>query len=868
MTRPRLELHSPLSLLKEWQCRGDAAKLLELLVIGYTFDLAFIEQRAVGLARGMGARVTLLGDAQHGIHDPVDIRQAGRAYQHGHVACLGAFHPKLALLVGETDVWAAIGSGNPTTAGWGFNDELWIVIRSQRETGPHAMAQLGGWLTRIAEHPSIAMPSWISVTLSQIADMVTPQTVDSSEPDLQLLGNTDQAVVDQLPIGPVNSLRLSAPFFDPSGTAVRTLIDRLQPAEVTIALQPTLGSYDGETLTSAVESVTAAEFRHLSEEGNRISHGKLVEWTDGATTMAMMGSPNLSRAALLKSTSAGGNCELAAIYPIAESLLPQGVSVPHSDVRSSSTIPDAVENRSQAVVTLLGARRTETTVTVELIGSVPATVAIEMSSSAAPGEWWKRHQVDITETQEIMEVRFLAPEAAGTAVRAIAHVADSRYVSMVVFLTDTAKCQSRAGEASAPRLTRDYGQTFTDPALLARFEYDLINLLRANAVHKASKPISRLAPAAAIDEDDRWGAWLNTVETVLGPSLAAGLFPRANVANAKPNAHMWAIDSDDAVAASPEDEEDIDTNVGADSARREPPDIPAQQRQRLRQWANRLRRAVTDDSPPSVELRMLVTQLHFDLLAAGVWGPDDDDWLDCLAEVLIATSPAGNEIPERGEPYLGALMAVGLALMASEATLHGGRPRDITFQQVWDQVSIWAAMANPDLIDHFLYQPAQTYSRVADREQVDSVIALARAVVEDPHARISAAIRDAGIDAVYIGGAWVADCGSAKPRPLAVRLATLISKHTDNFAALARGERGCCALLCSGPTLAVAESTRRTWRVATKPVSFASPASMFSDGLPAGSDFRWPVGAPLPDQIAALAQQIGIDAVQLTVALG
>jgi len=867
VTRARLELHSPLSLLKQWQRRPDNAGLYELLVIGYTFDLAFVEQRVVGVARGLGARVTLLGDAQHGIHDPVDIRQAGRAYQHGHVACRGAFHPKLALLVGETDVWAAIGSGNPTCAGWGFNDELWIVIRSQRDTGPQAMAQLGAWLAGIAQHPSVALSSWISATLIQIADMVTPHTVDDSEPDLQVLGNTAQPLIGQLPTGPVASLRLSAPFFDRDGAAVRALVDRMQPAELTIAMQPTLGSYSGETLTAAVEVVEAVEFRHLSEEGNRISHGKLVEWTDGVTTKAMIGSPNLSRDALLKSTSAGGNCELAVIYPVAESLLPDGACVPQDDVRSTNTLPVVVEGRSASAVTVLGARRTETTVVVELVASVAATVVIEMSSSAAPGEWWKRHQIDITEASRVVETSFLAPEAAGTAVRATAQLADSRYVSQVVFLTDTARCLSRVGRSSVPRLTRDYGDIFTDPELLARFEYDLLNLLQANAVHRVAQPASRAAPAApGIDDDDRWGAWLNTVETVLGPSLAAGLFPTATVVGATVSANTWSIDSDDPVAASPEDEEGIDADAGEDSTRREPPDIPAEQRQRYRQWAKRLRKGVTHDPPPSVDLRMLVTQLHLDLLAAGVW-EDDHDWLDCLAEVLVRTPPAGDEIPQRGEPYLGALIAVGLALMRGEATFSGGRPSDIVFQRTWDQVSLWAAMANPDLIDHYLYQTTQAYSRVADREQVDAVIALAQAVVEDPNALIRAAFEEEGIDSVFVDGAWVAECGSAQPRALAVRLATLIGKHTGKFAVLARGERGYCVQLWCGSTLAVAESTSQIWRVATKPASFATPASMFSEGLPPGKNIPRRPGTALPDQVAALAEEIGLNAAKLTAVL-
>jgi hypothetical protein len=209
-----------------------------------------------------------------------------------------------------------------------------------------------------------------------------------------------------------------------------------------------------------------------------------------------------------------------------------------------------------------------------------------------------------------------------------------------------------------------------------------------------------------------------------------------------------------------------------------------------------------------------------------------------------------------------------LALLSGEATLSGGRPRDIVFQQTWDRVSLWAAMANPDLIDHYLYQPAQTYSRVADREQVDFVIALAQAVVEDPDARIRAAFDQHGIGAVSIDGAWVAECGSAQPRALAVRLATLVGKYADQFAVLARGERGCCVLMCCGSTLAVAESTSRIWRVATKRTSFATPASMFSEGLPSGITIPRRPGTALPDQVAALAEEIGLNATQLTAALG
>ena len=131
---------------------------------------------------------------------------------------------------------------------------------------------------------------------------------------------------------------------------------------------------------------------------------------------------------------------------------------------------------------------------------------------------------------------------------------------------------------------------------------------------------------------------------------------------------------------------------------------------------------------------MLVVQLYLDLLAGGVWGPDDE-WIDDFAQVLaVAVMPPTktDDMPERGQPYVGALVAVGLALMSENATLHGGREQDLVFQRAWDAVGTWAAQAEPDLIDHYLYQPAQTYSRVADRQDVDAVVELASAAINDP----------------------------------------------------------------------------------------------------------------------------------------
>ena len=116
------EFSSPLTLLRQWRDKG--WDLTDALVIGYTVDLPFLERYFISTARALGARITILADAHQAIHDDGDVRHAGRTYMYAPVLCEGAFHPKLAVLANDTDIWVAIGSGNPTTSGWGHNREL------------------------------------------------------------------------------------------------------------------------------------------------------------------------------------------------------------------------------------------------------------------------------------------------------------------------------------------------------------------------------------------------------------------------------------------------------------------------------------------------------------------------------------------------------------------------------------------------------------------------------------------------------------------------------------------------------------------------------------------------------------------------
>jgi hypothetical protein len=870
MSEAEYRFHSPLTLLQEWDDRTDGAPLRECLVTGYTLDLVFFERHWVPTARALGARVTVLGDAGHAVHEAVDVRQAGRAYQHGLVGCGGAFHPKVVVLTGDDDVWVAVGSGNPTMSGWGHNHELWLVLRASRHRGPAALRDLGAWL---AELPGVVrMPSWVAGTVAHIGDWITPDEIDDSLPGLRIFGNLRHSLVGQLPAGPVRSLRMTAPFFDERGHGVRALIGKLRPLEVDLALQERVTRYSGQALADATASVPLTRFSHLDE--GRTRHGKLIEWTvDGATT-AMTGSANLSAAALLATTENGGNCELVTTTPVPVSLLPPGTAVAQADITRNNTIPVGSPDSRQPTLIVLGARRTQNTVFAELVTTVSTPITIESSPDGTPGTWTPLHVFTAGSTA-VQSVGFTAPEALGGAVRARVDQSGDRLVSPVVFLTDTARCLPRDDAAGRPRMTSiaEGDTVLTDEVLARRFNADLLRLLGHVQEHRGATGSAALrtaagTTAAAVPPEDRWGRWLESVEHSLGPHLTGLLFPGALTAPG-PATTGWSLSTDvnDAELVDGESDDAVEelTETPPAGSARNAPDIPASQRAQYRSWARRWTRAATATPRPPLELRMLVARTYLVLLAAAVWGTDEG-WRSDLGDLtrsLVPDAADEEDVPGQALDFLSSLIAVCLALLLQDAGLHGGGEHDIIAKAAWVDAAELVAYADPALAEEYLHAPDKPYARVPTWSEVEAVIDLAATAADDPHAHDRAALASEGLPARMMDGVWVIDGEFRNPRRMAARVAALVASPS---AVIARNASKTTAVLRDGRTLAIAESTAPRWRVyALSPMS--TPVSLLAgdEGLPPGAK-TYPLH-PLPATIRALTETAGINHQLLQAAL-
>jgi len=293
----------------------------EILVCTYTADLRFFEATCLPEARAVRARVTVIHDAAVSIVPPGELRHAGTAYTDVPVRCRsgGEFHPKLLLIAGQDRAIAAIGSGNATSAGWHHNAELWTVLGASSDEWLETFADLAGWLRRLPD--ALHIDPFGASRIRDIADLVSSH--QPTIPGPQLVHNLGQSIMRALPdlaaSGGAAELGIASPFLDGVGAALNQLTKRLAPAAATLALTPRVVGPVGEMARWA--SGAGRQVRSIA--GSRYHHGKLVEWRRGQSYEVLVGSANVTAAAMLRTTGdLHGNCELGLLLDTRQSLLP------------------------------------------------------------------------------------------------------------------------------------------------------------------------------------------------------------------------------------------------------------------------------------------------------------------------------------------------------------------------------------------------------------------------------------------------------------------------------------------------------------------------------------------------------------------
>jgi hypothetical protein len=832
---------SPLALLNQWQGPAARGDLQDLVLLGFAVNLPFLEKVAIRTARDLGARVTVIGDAAQGVYDPVDVRL--RSYFTAWAACRGAFHPKLALLIGEHDIAAAIGSGNPTMAGWGHNDELWTVLRSGPDGSAEGLRQLGEWLDDLPQ--VVRMPAYAADLLRDVA--VRLSALPDGDGSAQVLNNLHQGLLSQFPRGPVQELCLYAPFVDQTGKALAEIIDWFDPGRVIIGLQEHWTSYDGDAMVRAAGD-REVEIRLLPERYPR--HGKLLEWQAGNGRHALTGSANLTRSALILSTADGGNCELAVLTPVRESRMPEGTCAAAAALQGRRTV---FEITSAPAVLLLGALLTRAGLVVTLARAYDVDVSIETSPDGAPGTWTGIGAVPAGQSEAV----FPLSGWAGAAVRAVAVLSgNARAESPPVFTVDPARCARRQADDHRPRLAQacTEDEIFTDPELARRFCNDLLCLLEANVRQQAGRSAETAPKRAALPVgEDRWAAYLEECERSIGRPLTLRLFgslyqlmPRLS------GGFGWSIAAD--APADDDDDDDDETDPV--------PLVPIMPSERIRwrHWIERLVLTATSDPHVPLYLRSLIARIMIQLLAHGIWDLDDESWRDTLARLATHLVPGHDDAaPAEAQRHAATLAAICMGLLRSGASLIGGTPADLLVARTWKCVRPVVAEANPDLAGDLLIPPVRARAIVLNGSELEATILLA---MDDPASQVIAELGDRGWKVEHDGVVYRVNGAFTNPVTVAAGVATQLGEYLDLVLVFARVADRWAFIAWRRPDLVLACLPGNAWRLyrIERP---STPASRFAggEGLPSIGLVGRPVrfGQDPPPAVQELLAAAGTD---------
>ena len=772
---PEFGLSSPLTLLLTEE------EAEEVLLLSFTLNLAFWERFALGAARSLGARVTVVGDARYVSVDTRSVRNAGRTYLDGRALPKrgSAFHPKLLLIASEDRVVAAIGSGNATLDGWHDSAEIWTVIRGTRDRCPATIQDLVRWLVDLPSHVSFG--PLVERSFRRIEELLSG--FDFSEPGPSLLTSLHQPILEQIPEAWADEVVVSAPFIDPKAEAIRRVAQQLKPRRFEVVLQPPFTSFDGEALASVLD-----EFGGVASsitDTKRYHHGKLLEWTVGRDRFAVTGSPNASIAALGLSMAQGGNCELALLDTIPESLKPEvGESASLEQIRAISLVSTEVRVE---VPSLLAVAPGPDGVLHIYLGRALNEVA-ELQAAQDLDVWMPL----VTVPAETIDHRLDISIEPGTALRIRA--ADGS-LSNVVFVLDPTRVQRRLVKTERHVYT-DEEHVFSDPRVAEAWLNDLDQLRphllaerakRSVALDKGTGERSLSSPVF-----ESWEDYLDHCEASVGESLLAwGLgLPRLG------------SDSSDAETFIEEEGETADT-ASQQITERLPrfANYSDVQRRRYRRWCQQLV-SLSPNLVPSAQL--IAWRLVLVAVAGGLW-TEEEEWVPLLAKATTALHSAETEF--EAERYSRAS-----ATAVTSAVVHGRGVNPMTtgwleieFRRLTPLLADSAANVREELVERYTEGLGDVFGgAVAVEEILRLVEKLHRS---NPLLDAIDALLEGGTEAYPEGQVMVLpEAGRGDPTMVSLKALALAQKGAP-IGVVARGQRMTVTGVWKPPYLLLARKT-------------------------------------------------------------
>lgn len=711
MTSNYQQIPNPFPMLLEEERTGQI-QAREALFLTFNVDLAFFEAQVLGTCLATGARVSVIADGNVWAPDPRAVRHAGRSYSVGLVTGRAAFHPKVVMLAGQERVQVAIGSGNLTLGGWQYNDEVWIQFTGDKTSHPAIFHQIADWLRGFAEFRWLDADSSDSVRRTSALLQRLLDQGEALDTGHMLITSAEEPILLSLPSGPVSELRLHAPFLDRAMAATSKLHERLAPQKSSLLLQPGLTVFDPAEVQKCADKFGIDVQVQEGDLTKKYRHGKVIWWSSDGVPQALVGSPNLSGAALLKAWSSGGNYETAVMGPASSLTIPDGRSTDATTVSPAGTgtaypsIPMGPSIRS--------ARAVSGDLVIALSGPSSTILGLEASEFRDPPEQWRL--LGSIEAGQV-EVRFAGAISAVSRVRLFWHDAGTKISGPLVFVMDplqisaAPRVPSSAKSYKSPtpgELWQDAGRAldFLDKDFAALREVSLRSIgPRPTSVGEGARPRQPLQAEKKVNVESPWLWDLEAASRIQGPLLTAfvlGLPPAPASSDDVVAPPRWAdvlVDDNEAVLDDEHDDTVADVIAEVSDAKASAPDhskSPEADRRRRRKrcarWVANL-----DDQPPFVQLAMLRIVTSF--FSAGNWDSSDVEPLRLLSTLIRHL--AGEPIPDELQAAVSSMTLVSCAVMRGATDLRTTNESTIIYRSILESAATQLGRFDEDLASEY-----------------------------------------------------------------------------------------------------------------------------------------------------------------------
>ena len=280
------------------------------VITSYSIDLAFFEQLILPRLRGAGVtNINLFVDAGMlekylASHLGNSAKKFNANYSITGVHLKGAFHPKMLFLAGKDKGYLSIGSGNITSSGLLYNDEIWSSFFTDKERKNTQPIFKSAWeyIQLLSSHClefNLTKINWIPQYSQWIIALENIKEVAASIKDVEYkLSYTRKDnslyndVISELLLRP-NSIKIVAPYYNKSGAFLQKLFEDLNPIEMHCVVDLTNGILPVDFKSNICQFSDWSDVieRDTSKSIQRL-HAKMIQIEYDEETVFILGSAN------------------------------------------------------------------------------------------------------------------------------------------------------------------------------------------------------------------------------------------------------------------------------------------------------------------------------------------------------------------------------------------------------------------------------------------------------------------------------------------------------------------------------------------------------------------------------------------------